>query len=76
MHFPIHLHGITLFPRVSFVDDCWRGHIDVISGTGQLAVHWCQSGYPAQAIALAFARLEMKALARALHRSCTVPTGH
>lgn len=76
MHFPIHLHGITLFPRACFIDDCWRGRIDVISGAGQLAVHWCQSGYPAQAIALAFARLEMKQLAQVLRQSCALPGSH
>ena len=70
MHFPLHVHGITLFPRAVYLDDCWRGHIRMVSGNGQITVHWCLGGHPAEAIALAFVRLEMRALARTLRETC------
>jgi hypothetical protein len=66
MHFPIHIHGITLFPKARYVDDCWHGLIDVVTGTGQVTIYRCVGGHPAEAIALAFVRVEMRALARTL----------
>jgi len=70
MHFPLHVHGTTLFPRASYIEDCWRGAIHVVSGRGDIRVHRCVGGHPAEAIALAFARIEMRALARSLAEAC------
>ena len=69
MHFPIHIHGITFFPKARYIDDCWRGLIDVVTGTGQVTIYQCVGGHPAEAIALAFARVEMRALARTLREA-------
>jgi len=42
----------------------------MVSGNGQITVHWCLGGHPAEAIALAFVRLEMRSLARTLRETC------
>ncbi|WPB58945.1 hypothetical protein [Xylophilus sp. GOD-11R] len=67
MHFPLHVHGTTLFPRAVYLDDCWQARIDIVTGCDRISVHHCAGGHPAQAIALAFARVEMRAIVQALH---------
>lgn len=69
MHFPLHVHGTTLFPRAVYLDDCWQGRIDVVTGCGQISIHHCVGGHPAEAIALAFTRLEMRSLVQALREN-------
>jgi len=64
MHLPLHIHGATYFPKAVYIDDCWRGLIDIVSGRGHITVHQCMGGYPAESIALALARVEMKRVAR------------
>jgi hypothetical protein len=70
MYLPIHIHGHTLFPKARFIDGCWQPMIEMMSGTGQITLYQCLGGYPAGVIAVAFARIEMRQLARALKESC------
>ncbi|MCZ2495165.1 hypothetical protein GN316_00195 [Xylophilus sp. Kf1] len=66
MYFPIHIHGSTLFPKACYLDECWHPIVHVVSGDGQLTIYRCPNSYPAETIAVAFARIEMKQLARRL----------
>ena len=70
MYFPIHIHGSTLFPRACYLDECWFPVIHVVTGDGQITRYQCRNSYPAEAIAVAFARIEMKMLARVLKEAC------
>ena len=70
MYFPIHIHGSTLFPKACYIDECWQPLIHVVTGDGNIALYRCQNTYPAETIAVAFARIEMKQLARVLREAC------
>jgi hypothetical protein len=70
MYFPIHIHGSTLFPKACFLDGCWQPMVDVVTGDGKTTLYLFGGGYPARAIAVAFARIEMRQLARVLREAC------
>ncbi|WP_268236185.1 hypothetical protein [Xylophilus rhododendri] len=42
----------------------------MVTGTGQVNRLWCNGGHPAESIALAFVRLEMRDLARTMRMVC------
>lgn len=70
MYFPIHIYGFTFFPRAEYLEGCWRPLVHVVAGSGQITQHRCNGGYPAEAIAVTYARIEMRPLAAVLRDAC------